>query len=283
MMSNVSTASGRGRWSVRKWAPIGVVAALLILVFSRTLLALWHSWQHNPNYSHGFLIVPISLGIIWLKRKEIAAVRLAPSWTGFWLIGCSLAVFVLGMRMDTLTFQGYALLGTLAGLALYAGGGRLLKALGFPIGYLLFMLPFPPWFVHKLSFGLKLLAARGSCGISRSAGIPLMEDGMSLYFSSGTMKIENACSGMQSLIALLSLGALFAYFSHGSWWKRGLLFLLAVPIALLSNIIRITALCFVANFSSVATATGLFHEVSGFVLFAFAFLALLGSKKVLRC
>jgi len=282
-MSTPTTAVAEKSGKPVPWFLAISVAALLVAVFLPTFRSLWSSWEHNPNYSHGFLIIPISAGLVWLKRKDLSAIALSPSWLGLAVVAASLVLYIVGNRMDTTIFQGYALLGTIAGLVLYAGGWALLRPLLFPIGYLFFMLPFPPWFVHKLSFGLKLLAARGSCSLSHAAGIPLMEDGLSLYFSSGTMKIENACSGMQSLIALLSLGALFAYFARGPWWKKGLLFLLAVPIALLANVARITALCFVANFSSVDAATGLFHDVSGFVLFGIAFVVLLGSKRILRC
>jgi exosortase len=261
-----------------------LLTALLIAgVFAGTFRSLWGTWEHNPNYSHGFLILPVSLGLLWLKRKELSAVPRSPSWWGLALLGASLVMLVASARMDTTIFQGYAFIGALAGLALYAGGWMFTRKILFPIGYLVFMLPFPPWFVHKLSFGLKLLAARGSCSISRAAGIPLMEDGLSIYFASGAMRIENACSGMQSLIALMALGALFAYFARGSWPKRLLLFLLAIPIALLANVIRITSLCFVANFSNVEKATGLFHDVSGYALFGIAFVVLLAAKRLLRC
>jgi exosortase A len=275
-----TAAAGEFRLPLAKTA---LIAVLVVLVFHRLFVSLWWLWWENANYSHGFLVPLISAGLVWLRRGELRATAPAPAWRGLLLLAASLGAFLLAVRMDLTIVQGYAFLGSLIGLAVYAGGPAVARRLLFPVAYLLFMLPFPPWFVNRLSFGLKLLAARSSCRISQAAGIPVVEDGLSLYFPTGRMTIENACSGMQSLIALLALGALVAFFARGAAWKRVLLFVLAVPVALFSNIVRITALCFVANFSGMEAATGLFHDVSGFVLFGLAFGLLVGVKKALKC
>jgi exosortase len=116
---------------------------------------------------------------------------------------------------------------------------------------------------------------------------------MSLYLPSWTdgavgaapraLRIENACSGMQSLISLMAMGALFAYLADAGPVRRVALFLASIPIALFVNVIRIAALCVVGNAVSIEAASGLFHDVSGFVLFGVALGMLVGVRRTLRC
>jgi exosortase len=130
---------------------------------------------------------------------------------------------------------------------------------------------------------LKQLAASGAVVVSNALGMLVERDGMSLFLPTGVLRIENACSGMQSLISLLALGALFAYLAHGSFVKRTLLFLAAVPIALAVNVLRISALCVVGSATTIETASGFFHDASGFVLFGLGFGLLLLTRRILRC
>ena len=106
---------------------------------------------------------------------------------------------------------------------------------------------------------------------------------MNLLLPTGVLAVENACSGLRSLIALIALGALFAYLSRRLLWRRVLLFALALPIAVAANLVRISALCVYAGLAGVEQAAGMFHTVGGYVLFALAFVMLGICKKVLRC
>jgi exosortase len=127
------------------------------------------------------------------------------------------------------------------------------------------------------------MAAFGSVELAQALGVSVIRQGMDLSFPSGRMTIEGACSGLNSLIALLALGSLFAYFGSGPAWRRVLLFLCSVPVAVAANIVRITSLCVVAAMTTTEKATGLFHDIGGFVLFGVALLAMGALKRILRC
>jgi exosortase len=145
------------------------------------------------------------------------------------------------------------------------------------------MAPTFPVFINQISFRLKTMAAFGSVSLAQALGVAVYRQGMDLYFPSGIMTIEGACSGLNSLIALMAMGALFAYMGSGPLWRRVVLFLFSLPIAVAANIVRISSLCVFAALTTTERATGLFHDIGGFVLFGFALVAMALSKKVLRC
>lgn len=278
--------------SSRTWVWIGLLAGLFLLIYHGTFATLWRTWTNNPSYSHGMLIPPISGVLVWLKRKQLAAIPVVPSALGVPVIAGALLLQLAGLRGDVLIFQGDSVVLLIAGLTLHFLGWRWLRALAFPIGFLLFMVPFLPIFESQVSFRLKQLAATGAVQVSDWLGVLVRRDGMSLYLPAWgegagavprALRIENACAGMQSLISLMAMGALFAYFASAGPVRRLSLFLASIPIALFVNVLRISALCVVANASSVEVASGLFHDVSGFVLFGVALAMLTGVQRALRC
>jgi len=271
------------RFTSAVWVRAAILLVLGGIIYRTTLITLWDVWMNNPSYSHGVLVPLVSGFLIWLRRAELARTTPRPSWIGTPVIVVALLVQMAGLRGDVLILQGNSLILLLGGLVLHFGGWGWARVLWFPVGYLVFMVPFLPIFESQVSFRLKQLAASGAMWLADLVGVLIRRDGMSLYLSTGSMRIENACSGMQSLISLLSLGALFAYMASGGPFRRVVLFLTAVPIAVFVNVLRITGLCIVGTAISVEAATGLFHDVSGFVLFGLGFVMLLGTRRLLRC
>lgn len=265
------------------WIALGVAALLYAVGFHRTFVTLWRTWNNNDNYSHGFLIPPITIFLIWRLREELRLLPIRPSWLGFGCLLGAVLVQVVGIRGDVTIFQGYAAVGVLAGLVWTWFGWAWLRKLAFPLAFLTFMIPSFPWFLHQVSFRLKVVAANSAVWLSQQLGVDVSQRGMDLYFPTGTLTVENACSGLNSLVALMALGALFAYLGNGAAWRRWLLFFAAMPVAVIANILRLASLCVMAVFTSAQTASGHFHDVGGFVLFGMALLLLGAIKKVLQC
>ncbi len=260
-----------------------VVAALVALVYWRVFPTLWRTWMHSPNYSHGHLIPPISAFLLWhARRRFVDAAGPGTAW-GILLVALALIAHVVSIRAGIFMTQGYSLVLLLFGLSLILFGGRATRAVWFPLGYLIFMLPMPAILSNVLSFRLKEFAADVGSAVAVRMGIPLARSGLTIHVASGSLRIADPCSGLRSLIALVALGALFAYLTRGPVWKRLLLFAAAVPLAVLGNIARIASLCAVAHVWSVETALGYFHDVSGVLLFLFAFIGLVVVRKLLRC
>lgn len=267
----------------RSAVAVGIVVALLVvLVFHGTFATLWRTWMTSPNYSHGFLIPPVVLFLFWTQRKSfLEAAGRGTSW-GLAIVAAGLVGHIVSIRAGVFMTQGYSFVLLLFGLTALFYGRRAVGALWFPLGYLVFMLPMPPVLMNGISFRLKVFAARTGSAIAQRIGIPLVRSGMTIHMPGGSLRIADPCAGLRSLIALVALGALFAWFSKGSTWKRLVLFLCAVPLAVFANILRISLLCFVANLWGVDAALGFFHDFSGLFLFIVAFAGLAIVRKLLR-
>ena len=268
------------------WRAIGAaaaIAALLFVVYRGVFPTLWRTWRENENYSHGYLVPPVVAFLFWVERRRFARAIGAGSAWGIALIAAALLGHVVSIRAGVFMTQGYSLVLLLFGLSLFFFGGAATRAIWFPLSYLVFALPMPPLIVSVLSFQLKVFAARAGSAIAALAGIPLVRSGMTIHMASGSLRIADPCSGLRSLIALVALGALFAYFTRASLWKRLVLFLSAVPLAVIANIVRIALLCAVANVSGIDTALGFFHKFSGLLLFLIALGGLALVRRLLRC
>jgi exosortase len=262
-------------------AQSGVVVALLALAYARVAQSLWTTWSTNDNYSHGPLVPLTSAALVWLRWPKLRALPVRPENRGLWLVAAGCVMHVLGQRMDVFLLQGWSLLGVLLGLTLTFFGVPVLRMLAFPILYLGFMLTFPPIVMNTLSYLLKEFATTGSVAIAKALGVALRRDGMQLYFHTGELRVENPCSGLRSLLALLATGTLFAYFQPGGGWRRAAVLLAAVPIALAGNIARLVLLFVASDRRGVVWATGRFHDVTGYVMYAVALALLVGLRTAL--
>ena len=286
MTTNLPLKAG-GSGSERKRAPrniaaIVAVAALVVLVYHETLVVLWRTWATNPNYSHGYLIPPVVAFLLWRDRRRYLTARGRGSLFGLVLIGLALLGHIVSIRAGVFMTQGYSLVLLLFGLSVFFHGGRATRTVWFPLGYLVLMLPMPPYMMNVIAFRLKVFAARAGSGIAIKLGIPLARSGMTIHIPTGSLRIADPCSGLRSLIALVALGALFAYLTRGKTWKRVVLFASAVPLAVFANVVRIAVLCVVANIWGIDAALGFFHDFSGLLLFMIAFVGLVTVRKLLR-
>jgi exosortase len=154
--------------------------------------------------------------------------------------------------------------------------------LAFPIAYLVFMLTFPPFLMSHLSFALKEVTVQVSARLAETLGVTLQRSGMALWLEGGVIQIENPCSGLRSLLAMLATGVLFARLLPGGWGRRGLLVALAVPMAMAGNTLRITMLILMAHYVGHERALGIFHDVSGYLTYGLSLAGLLAVWAWLR-
>lgn len=283
-MAEAPVPAARTGWmgSAGAYASAALVALLLGLIYHRTAAGLWTIWATNDNYSHGPLVPLVSLALVASRRERLHALERAGDWRGLAVVALACALQVAGARADVFTLQGWSFVVMLFGLALALLGGPLTRALAFPIGYLVFMLTFPPFVMNRLSFALKEVAVQIAAHASEVLGVTLQRSGMTLWLAGGALEIENPCSGLRSLLAMLATGVLLASLLPSGWWRRALLVLLAVPMALAGNALRITLLVLMAHYVGVKQALGTFHDLSGYLTYGLSLAGLLTAWALLQ-
>ena len=283
MSGAAHAAPDRGR--ARSGLPLGwsvaILMALIAALYRHVLPELWTTWTTNDNYSHGPLVPLVALALGWRRRRMLASRPLAPDGRGVWLVALGCAALVMGIRADVFALKGWSLVLLLYGLSLTLLGTWHTRVLAFPIGYLVFMLTFPPILMNQISYALKEITVRLSTRIAEVAGVTLQRSGMTIYLQGGELRMENPCSGLRSLLALLATGAVFAYLQPGGWTRRLLLVLAAVPIAMAGNSVRITLLIVIGHYVGVKEATGAFHDWSGYLIYAVALAGLFSVRQLL--
>ncbi len=256
---------------------------LLVALFFRPAAEMVNTWRLTGSYyTHGFLILPISAWLAWNKRGEIAGWRATPDPAGHVLVAMSGLLLCAGAFLGFRVFEQAAILPMLVGVLLVTVGRKAVAVMAFPIAFLMFMIPIPPSLTQSIAFNIKILATEGAVFLANLLGLPMLRQGSYIHFNSDQLLIGEVCGGLRSLIALLALGALLAHLSKTRPWARISLFLTSVPVAILSNILRILLLCVVGYFFGSARAGGWVHNVSGILIFVFAFAMFLSLEGFLR-
>lgn len=255
------------------------VTVMMLLIYWHNVQWLWSRWMENPDYSHGPLIPLISLFIVYQKRKQIRKIDMRGSIIGVYVIALAVLIYIVSMRAQVNFALSYSLIIMLCGIVLFLGGKNLFSKVAFPICFLFFMVPFWGSAIANLSNALKALSSITTHGIIYLLGYPIFRDGVVLYMSKGTLEIADPCSGIRSLMALLALGTVIAYYSNTHLIKKVIIVLLAIPIAFIGNTLRVVFFAVVLENKGVIITEGPLHTISGMVVFAFALAVLILSSK----
>jgi exosortase len=267
--------------SRRTIVALGLVATATVLVYLPVLSSLVRQWASDDNYSHGFIIVPFAVYFAWANRSELAAAAPAPHWAGLGVTAISLVVLLGGLLGAELFLTRISLIGVIVGIVLFLFGPAHLRLLAFPIGFLLLMIPLPAVVFNQLAFPLQLLASRTGEAVLSVIGIPVFREGNVLVLPTTTLEVAQACSGIRSLVSLLTLAILLGLLTETRLSRRVLLALLSVPVAIAANAARVAGTGLAADWIGPRAAEGFFHEFSGWVMFVVAFALLLGAQRLI--
>jgi exosortase len=257
-----------------------VILASFALLYRNVIVKLVHDWATDDNYSHGFLIVPIALFLAWERRDKVLALPLTPSYLGLVGVLGSVAVLAAGTLGVELFLTRVSMIGVLASSIVFLFGWAHLRALVFPVAFLILMVPLPAIIFNQITFPLQLLASQaGEFGLS-SLHIPVLREGNIIVLARTKLEVVEACSGIRSLVSLLTLGIVYAYFIDKRASVRWAIALSAVPVAIISNAMRITGTGVAAHYYGPEAAEGFFHSFSGWAVFVVAFIAMLGVKQL---
>ena len=251
-----------------------LLTGLLIGSFILAYFPVWEGlvlhWYSSEEYSHGFFIVPLCCYILWRKKEVLAKTPVRPSGLGLSLIIFSLLLYTFGHYAEISTVRSFSMVPLLAGVVIYFFGFSMFRELLFPLFLLLFMIPVPAQIYAKLTIPLQLFVSKSSGGVAITFGLPIYREGNIMHLADRTFEVVRACSGLRSMISLLTLSAIFAYFTLRSNLLRTVLFFSAIPAAIFVNIVRVLVLVLIHHFFSYDLTTGSLHTVFGVVIFMLA-------------
>lgn len=286
--------------STSLWRPLAISASL-VFVYGVVLAKLGHDWWTDENYSHG-LLIPFIIGyIVWIQREHFTRDSARPGTVlGGALVLLALLMLFAGTAGAELFLQRISLVVMLAGLVIFFWGHRFLSLLWVPLGLLVLAIPIPAIIFNKVAFPLQLFASRCAVWSMSLWGIPVLRQGNVIELlprgARETKKLEvvEACSGIRSLMTLLTLAVVFAYFTYPKsndgdddkgkglfwwvksypFWRSAIIVLAAVPIAILTNALRVSGTGVLSHYYGTEVADGFFHSFSGWVIYIVAFLML---------
>jgi exosortase len=262
--------------STRKnWIGAALIALGFATLYWRVLAKLVSDWYHDDNYSHGFLIVPLALYFVWERREKLRNTSVAPSTFGLVVLLGSVMVLIAGILGSELFLTRISIVGTIIGVVLYLFGWQHLRRLAFPVAFLLLMIPIPAIIFNRIAFPLQLLASQFGESAMGLANVPVLREGNVLILANTTLEVAEACSGIRSLVSLLTLAIVFGYFSDSRGWVRTVLAISSVPVAIVTNGFRVAGTGIAAHQFGAAAAEGFFHEFSGWLVFVAAFILML--------
>lgn len=248
------------------WGSV-LIGALMAAVYYRVLAKLVTDWWQIPDFSHGFLVPIFAAYLVWDKRKTLLDTKIAPTWSGIAVVALGLAVLLLGVYGAELFLSRISLLILLAGLVLCFGGWELLKELRFVLLVLLLAIPIPSIIFNEITLPLQILASKLASALLPLFNVPVLREGNVIELPAMKLEVAEACSGIRSLVSLFTLAIFYGYFLEKSFWRRAVLALASIPIAIAANAVRIlgTGLC--VQYWDPDKAVGFFHEFSGWVMF----------------
>jgi exosortase len=275
-----SLGRGRGPRSIGGIAPAVLVVIAAVATYWELLAGLVQQWAHDDNYSHGFLILPLSAYFAWQRRAALAAAPPRPSAWGLVFIAIGVSMLVVGTMAAEVFVARVSLVVLIAGCIAFLYGREHLRILRVPVLFLLLMIPLPAIVFNQIAFPLQLFASQVGEVTIRAAGVPVLRDGNVLELETLRLEVAEACSGIRSLVSLLTLAVVLGQLGRRSPGRIWLLALATVPIAVAANAGRVAGTGLAAHIWGKAVAEGFLHTASGALAFAVAVAAIVGLTSV---
>lgn len=259
-----------------------VIALLLGSLYFPLFPDLWHVWSQDPNYGHGAFVPILSCFILWRKRKELFAQEPVPFGPGLTVFLLGILLYLIGLAGNEAYTTRSSMIVVALGITLTLWGRGRTKTVLFPVLFLLLMIPLPYVIFYAIASPMKLFATKGAVFAMDLFRMSVYHEGNIIHLPNASLEVENACSGLRSLMALFTFGLVFAYVAQKSVLLRGVLIGAIFPIAIVSNIIRIIATSLLAYYKGPETATSFLHDTSGVVVYTVATVLLISVNELIR-
>jgi exosortase len=252
--------------SVSTGIRVATAALLASVLYFDVAVDLVESWWNDPALSQGLLIPPLALFIAWIRRGITLAVPAEADNRGLALIALSSVLFLIGRLAAEFFLSRIAIVVLLAGFVWTFWGWRRLRTLSFPLLLLATMVPIPNLIYNLVATRLQIFASDMATTLSQAAGVSTYRDGNVIHLAHLSLGVEEACSGLNSLSALMVAALLLGYMNLRGANSRILLFLLSFPLSILVNVVRITGTAVLADYHE-EFAMGFYHSFSGWLIF----------------
>lgn len=260
------------------WVLVAVMCVVMLGIFHEATWSLIQVWLNSRTYGHGFLIIPVAIWLAWQNRDLLVRQPVRPSSFGVVWIFAACLLWLLGEIAQANVLEHLALVAIIQGLVIAIMGVRIARILIFPLGYLLFMVPFGDFAIAPLQD----LTARYTAHLLRLSGIPVYLENWSLVIPGGAFLVAEACAGVRFLIASIALGVLIAGIMFDSWAKRFIFVALSILVPIGANVVRAYGIVVIAHLSNFEMAVGIDHLVYGFVFLSFVMALLIGLAWLMR-
>ena len=261
---------------------VGVLAVVSVSLYWHTLLHLVAQWWTDPNFSHGFFVPLFSAFVIWQERDRLTRITLQPSWAGLIVLVAGLGELIIGRLGAELFLDRSSLLLVVAGVVILFLGWNLFRAVLFPWAFLLLMIPIPTIVFNQITFPLQLLASQVAATVLPVLGVPILREGNVINLPSMALEVAEACSGIRSLMSLVTLAIIYGYLMEKRLWVRWLLAIASVPIAVAANSIRIIGTGLLVQYWDADKAQGYFHASWGWIIFVLSLIMLYALHGLIR-
>jgi exosortase B len=281
-ITQFSTESSRAVSLRPLLAPL-LVAVATAVAYAPTVQALARGPWQTEQEGHGPLIIAAAFYLLWQARDRLKAAPLSSSpilgWASL-LFG--LFTMFVSRTQDVLTFEALSVFPVLVGEILLLAGWSVLRALAFPLFFLIFAVPAPDWIIDAATVPLKVLISDSVTELLYALDYPIAQNGVMIMIGSYKLLVKDACSGMNSIFALSAIGVFYAYaFRWNEKIRAALLLLAIVPITIAANFLRVLALVLIAYYDGVDRLEGFFHDATGIGLFILALVLLLAFDTIL--
>ena len=275
MSNEIDIKMPASRGSKQRWALAAawlLLAVLILLLYSHILCALLDDWLHDPDYSHGIAVPFVAAYALYYRRTGLLCV---PQKSAFMLgaavLLISQASYLLGYFGAEFFLQRTSMVLLICGAILLLLGTQMLRALAFPLVLLQLSIPPPSIIMTRITLPLQLLSSASAEHFLRVCGVSVYRSGNLLQMPQQTLNVGEACSGIRSLVSMVTLAVIMAGFSRLRWPARVALVLSSAPVAIMANAFRVSGAGLLSYYGNPELTTGLWHQLEGWLVFVVAF------------
>jgi exosortase len=268
-----TTASSRPQ-HYERLLPLALPLVCLVWAFWTTLGDLVGAWNSNPQYSHGFLVPGFAAFLLWLRRDKLDPAEIGTGkwhlWIGAGLLAVGIALRLAGTWYFFISLDPFSLMPCVAGIVLLVGGRGAWRWAWPAVLFLVFMIPLPYRVASAMSVPLQRLATVSSTYVMQTFGMPALAEGNVILLNEHEIGIVEACSGLRMLVVFFALSTAVVLVLQRHWVDRAIILASAIPIALVSNILRVTTTGMMYEAGYGEMANHYFHDVAGWLMMPLA-------------